>query len=105
MVGLIVGAVLLLHWLLLAYWRWRWPAGDKPLPELLVFPRMEIIVATVTVLTMAEVRHRCWNWFSFHLTVLLCCIRNLLQSCAFLLLLHLTLPPLHVPAARLPAFC
>lgn len=64
MVGLIVGAVLLLHWLLLAYWRWRWPAGDKPLPELLVFPRMEIIVATVTVLTMAEVRHRCWLWVS-----------------------------------------
>ncbi len=49
---------------LLWFWRWKWPDGAKPLPSLLVFPRIEIILASATIVCMAQVTTAAVLFFS-----------------------------------------
>ena len=54
-VAIVLASLAVLHaLLLLLLWRGKWSDGSKPLPKLLVFPRMEIIVMTTTVMTVSE---------------------------------------------------
>ena len=39
LLAILMCALVIIHWCLLAFWRWRWPLGEKALPSLLVFPR------------------------------------------------------------------
>ena len=53
-VAIALAALAATHLLILALWRWRWSDGRRPLPALLVFPRMEIILATTTIMGVSE---------------------------------------------------
>ena len=39
LLAILMCALVIVHWCLLAFWRWKWPLGQKALPSLLVFPR------------------------------------------------------------------
>jgi hypothetical protein len=56
LISCVLVAVIVAHWCVFLLWRWRWPNGERPLPSLLVFPRIEIILAVTTVMGCSEVR-------------------------------------------------
>ena len=39
LLAILMCALVIIHWCLLAFWRWKWPLGQKALPAWLVFPR------------------------------------------------------------------
>ena len=47
-IAIIIVLVLLLNQIVITYWRLKWPTGDTPLPGILVFPRIELIVLKVS---------------------------------------------------------
>lgn len=49
-----LAALAITHLLVFALWRRLWSDGQRPLPALLVFPRMEIILATTTIVGVSE---------------------------------------------------
>ena len=57
----VVGCLALLVLFLHSFALWIWPrtkwTRDKPLPEILVFPRLEIIFFNVTLVSTTQVRH------------------------------------------------
>ena len=53
-VAIALAALAATHLLVLAIWRWQWSDGRRPLPALLVFPRIEIILATTTIMGVSE---------------------------------------------------
>ena len=53
-VAIALVSLVVIHQLVLMVWRWRWPEGERQLPRLLVFPRLEIVLATTTVVGVSE---------------------------------------------------